>query len=118
MARISTYAVDSTIAPNDKLIGTDAEDSDLTKNYLISALTQYILGSTANEALVIKDNQGASLFKITNDGDAIFLSGNYIKVQSGTTADRPSAPTNSIMRYNTTTNKFEGYANGVWVDFH
>jgi len=42
MARISTYAVDSTIAPNDKLIGTDAEDSDLTKNYRISDLSAYI----------------------------------------------------------------------------
>ena len=42
MARISTYAVDSTIAPNDKLIGTDAEDSDLTKNYMVSDLSAYI----------------------------------------------------------------------------
>jgi hypothetical protein len=43
MARISTYAVDNTIAPNDKLIGTDADDSDLTKNYKVSDLSNYIV---------------------------------------------------------------------------
>ena len=42
MARITTYAIDSTISPLDKLIGTDAEDSNITKNYLISDLLAYI----------------------------------------------------------------------------
>lgn len=42
MARITTYTTDSTISPLDKLIGTDADDSNITKNYLISDLLAYI----------------------------------------------------------------------------
>jgi len=42
MARITTYVNDSVISPLDKLIGTDADDSNITKNYLISDLLAYI----------------------------------------------------------------------------
>ena len=51
MARITTYATDSTISPLDKLIGTDADDSNLTKNYLISDLATYFSGSGGLPAL-------------------------------------------------------------------
>ena len=33
MARISTYALDTIISNSDKLVGTDAENSENTKNY-------------------------------------------------------------------------------------
>jgi hypothetical protein len=36
MAKISSYPVDSSVSLSDKLIGTDAENSNETKNYLIS----------------------------------------------------------------------------------
>ena len=38
MARITTYALDSNISLNDKLVGTDADDNNITKNYSIGAL--------------------------------------------------------------------------------
>lgn len=38
MARITTYALDSNISLNDKLVGTDADDSSITKNYSIDTL--------------------------------------------------------------------------------
>ena len=60
MARISTYTVDSTIAPNDKLIGTDAEDSDLTKNYRISDLSAYIGTQLKLETLVLTNKSIAN----------------------------------------------------------
>lgn len=39
-----------------------------------------------------------------------------VLVSSGTTAQRPGTPTNGFLRYNTTTNKFEMFQNGVWVN--
>tara|TARA_R110002153_G_scaffold18092_1_gene63473 strand:- start:2093 stop:2566 length:474 start_codon:yes stop_codon:yes gene_type:complete len=50
MARISTYALDTSISRNDLLVGTDAEDSNITKNFSVGALTDFaeeeILSST------------------------------------------------------------------------
>jgi hypothetical protein len=34
----------------------------------------------------------------------------------GTTAERPGTPINGMIRYNSTTNKFEAYQNSAWVD--
>lgn len=42
MARITTYAIDSAISGKDKLVGSDAEDSNITKNYRIADLANYI----------------------------------------------------------------------------
>jgi len=40
-----------------------------------------------------------------------------INFPKGTTGQRPAPPENGDMRYNTTTNNFEGYKAGVWVNF-
>ena len=45
MARISTYTLDTSISTNDKLVGTDAEDSNITKNYQIGAFMAFITGN-------------------------------------------------------------------------
>jgi hypothetical protein len=37
-----------------------------------------------------------------------------VKVPSGTTAQRSGSPANGMLRYNSSTNEFEGYANSVW----
>lgn len=42
MARITKYTIDGTITDNDKLLGTDAENTDATKNYKIGDLADYI----------------------------------------------------------------------------
>jgi len=38
MAKISTYSTDATLSHSDKLIGTDAQDSNITKNYTIGSI--------------------------------------------------------------------------------
>ena len=49
MARISTYAIDSTIEVSYKLLGTDANSNSslATKNYTIDSLKEYINGASA-----------------------------------------------------------------------
>ena len=42
MARITKYTIDGTITDDDKLLGTDAENADATKNYLVGDLADYI----------------------------------------------------------------------------
>jgi hypothetical protein len=41
----------------------------------------------------------------------------YVKLPTGGTADRPVAPSNGMMRFNTDTLLFEGYLNGAWTAF-
>lgn len=48
MAKISTYSVDNLISVDDKLIGTDAENSNLTKNFLIGDLSNFISSNITN----------------------------------------------------------------------
>ncbi len=44
MARISTYAQDASISADDLLVGSDAEDSNITKNYRIGDLKATVCG--------------------------------------------------------------------------
>jgi hypothetical protein len=44
MGKISTYAIDGTPSLNDKVIGTDVNDNNITKNYTISDILS--LGAT------------------------------------------------------------------------
>ena len=59
MARISTYAIDATPTLDDKVIGTDVNDFNITKNYLLGDImalsptnsltsTKMFYGSAAN----------------------------------------------------------------------
>ena len=42
MAKISTYIIDSTPQLTDKVIGTDVNDNDITKNYLIQDIVDLV----------------------------------------------------------------------------
>ena len=50
----------------------------------------------------------------TLSGDVTMSGTAFVLIPKGTTAQRPSVPVAGEMRYNTDTNQFEGYANGVW----
>lgn len=74
MARISKYAIDSNITGIDKLVGTDADDNDITKNFEISDLTTYIseqlLGNgttTIDGNLVVQQDQADATITIISD---------------------------------------------------
>ena len=52
-------------------------------------------------------------------GNAVVITQSPVRFASFTTTERDAlASANGDMIYNTTTNKFQGYANGAWVDLH
>ena len=55
--------------------------------------------------------------KLDINNHAVVDTTSTILVAKGTTAQRPSSPLNGYIRYNTTTNEFEGYQNGAWRKF-
>lgn len=58
----------------------------------------------------------AAVFESTADfTEAVDFSGTgAIKLNVGTTAQRPASPVDGDVRYNSTTSKYEGYSNGQW----
>ena len=70
----------------------------------------------------IKNTNGSSVelyhdnnVRLTTTDDGVDIGGTgSLKLPSGTTAQRNSSPTNGDLRYNTTTDGFEGYADGDW----
>ncbi len=75
-------------------------------------------GSTALPFFMIStddDNDGDVLY-IGSNSDASFGGTGGLRIHSGTTAQRPGSPDNGTIRYNSTTNKFEGYENSAWTD--
>ena len=60
MAKISTYAVDNSISANDMVVGTDAEDSNITKNYTVGGLSNYIVANINFTPLDLTSAQAGS----------------------------------------------------------
>ena len=48
MARISTYGLDTSISREDLLIGTDAEDNKITKNYSVGSIADFMVKNDSN----------------------------------------------------------------------
>jgi len=81
MARISTYSLDTSISAQDLLVGTDAEDSNISKNYKIENITTYIASQVAtgtiNKIPVFTAANAVGNSIITQlAGTAISISGN------------------------------------------
>lgn len=83
MARISTYVIDGTIVDDDKVIGSDANNSMITKNYTVRDLAAYIGHSIGNNSFVpyINANNDVNLgaYSLTTTnliiGNQLFLGG-------------------------------------------
>lgn len=76
---------------------------------------------------VVDQGSGLGIAQITADTDLAIAAGNRVKIAGGvpfkvaniTTTDQASiAAQNGDIIYNATTNKFQGYAGGTWVNLH
>jgi hypothetical protein len=69
MAKISSYSTDNTVSYSDKLIGTDAQDSNITKNFTIGSILSLPLPSVpvyANNAAALAGGLVAgNVYRIT-----------------------------------------------------
>ena len=77
--------------------------------------TLQLLG-TAGE-IDVADGTGPSNPTIGLADNPILPGTEGVVVPSGTTGQRAGSPTNGVIRYNTTSQTFEGYANSIWRDF-
>jgi len=72
MAKISSYSTDNTISYSDKLIGTDAQDSNNTKNYTIGSILSMPLPNVpvyANNAAALAGGLVVgNVYRITGTG--------------------------------------------------
>jgi len=114
-----------------KYVLKDADDVTLyTVDYVSVPVTTNSFASppaigtgTPNSATFTTLNvTGAAIFEstadfteaVTFDADVDLLGAGALKLNVGTTAQRPASPVNGDIRYNSDTSKYEGYSGGSW----
>lgn len=102
--------------------GNSLIDFRKTKALIIGASTDNNLASRANY-VTIRGDDGRVGVGTTNPQDLLHVNGNgrfdgtgALKVPSGTAAERPGSAINGMIRYNSDSTSFEGYAASAWSE--
>ena len=69
--------------------------------------TNYVLTSSGTAP---QWSQNLSIGSLTATADSSFTSTGALQISKGTTGQQPGSPSTGMLRYNTTTNQFEGYS--------
>jgi hypothetical protein len=82
-----------------------------------------VIGTLSVESLETNGTGSSEITAATNldltAGNAVRITSSALRLSNFTTTERNALPAqNGDVIYNTTSNKFQGYANGVWVDLH
>ena len=112
--QLAANSVVSASIVNGSIVSADiAANTIATSNIADNAVDATKLASNSVLTRHIDDNQ------VTGDqiADNVVLSGTgSVTLPKGTTAQRSGSAQNGMFRYNTTTDKFEGYKGGAWGD--
>jgi hypothetical protein len=74
---------------------------------------------SGSQGITLSPTSGSEWPFYTSGTQGIFLAGEYTKLKSISTTERNAiSAQNGMIVYNSTTNKFQGYANGSWIDLH
>ncbi|MDB5491835.1 MAG: TonB-dependent receptor, partial [Micavibrio sp.] len=92
--------------------------------YMMSAAngnSQWIMTAQSTNVFTIQAgnnvNSSPWVFSLDGSGNGQFGGLGALLVNAGSTADRPAAAINGMIRYNSTGKNFEGYQNGSWLPF-
>jgi hypothetical protein len=96
-----------------KFVVTNSNDvTQFTTDNIVVPLDNLSFGSSPPIGDV-EPNTGA-FTELSATGDVTFSGFGYTQLQAGATSDRPAAPAEGMIRYNTTLDQFEGYGASGW----
>ena len=98
-------------ATGNTLIAGTATVGTLTSTRLVFAGTAGLLSDSAN--LTWNGSTLAITGALTATTDSTFSSTGALTISKGTTGQQPGSPVTGMMRYNSTTNQFEGYSGAL-----
>jgi hypothetical protein len=120
-ATVNEFSTDGTFTDNsDTSVPTERAVKTYVDNEIINAIgtaSKLKVGTVPNESKVEVTGTGATTdtVDISIHGAIVAqIAKEYIKVPSGSEANRPGSPVNGYLRYNTDINAFEGYVNSAW----
>ena len=96
MSRISTYAIDGTPTVNDKLIGTDVDNVDVTMNYTIGDIISLVPGGGGVGISSINTATGPAITLSGKGGLVVTQVGNNISLDTSTVGSSGVTDINSL----------------------
>ena len=120
-ATVDEFSTDGTMADNsDTAVPTEkAVVTYVTDQLNAGGASAVKLTDADDDTQVLVDTAGDGSVNIVeikaNGGTHLEIGQGYIKPSTGTTAQRPGAPSAGYMRYNTTTSQFEGHNGSQWT---